>query len=95
MATLSISQKAALDNLLAKGELAEAQKFLEGLAGNQPAAPDASSEPAPPPEPRKPESVMLDIVKAIYSLLGSNPLLTDLVKELEAVLTPTATPPAA
>lgn len=95
MATLSISQKAALDNLLAKGELAEAQRFLEGIAGNQPAGAAESKDPPPPPEPRKPEAVILDIVKGVYSLLGSNPLLTDLVKEFEAIVTPPATPPAA
>lgn len=95
MANLSISQKAALDNLLGKGLLQEASKFLAELGGETPAPATPPKEPEPPPEPRKPNEVIVDAFKAVHALLGNNPALDEIIAELEAVLTPPPTPPAA
>lgn len=90
MATLNISQKAALDNLLAKGETTEAAKFLASLEGGSVTAPDEPPAPPEPPKPREPSAVILDALHQMHALLGNNPSLDKVMAELDAVLSPPA-----
>lgn len=92
---LSVSQKAALNNLIAAGELDQARDFLNELAGSGAAAPSAPAEPAPPPAPRDPLVVIHDLFGKVAALLGNHPDLAAPLAELETVIPPKTpeTPP--
>ena len=87
---MSRSQRTTLDNLLNKGDLDGAAKLMRSIAGPEKAGDGAEAEPAKPPEPRKPEAIMIDLFKGIHQLLGNSPALVPLIHELEEVLTPPA-----
>ena len=89
--SLSKSEKLALDDLIAKGDLVGAQNILAGKTGTPTVeAPSPAPPPAPPP-PRSFEEILLSIVEAVYSLFGSSPALSPYVDELRANVTPTKT----
>lgn len=85
---LTVSEKAALDALIAKGDLAGAHNLLAGKVGAATIEEPAPAEPAPPPPPRTPIEVETDIFQAIYNLLGSSPALGPLLNEWKEVTAP-------
>jgi hypothetical protein len=84
---LNISQRAALNALIDKGETAEAAKFLASLDPGS-ASGGAESSPAPPPPPREPNEVIFDLFGKMAALLGNHPDLAPLIAELETVIAP-------
>jgi hypothetical protein len=86
--SLSVSEKAALDALLAKGDITGAHNLLAGKVGAATVEPAAAPEPSPPPPPRDPTEVLTDILQAIYNLLGSSPALGPLLNEWKDVTKP-------
>lgn len=90
---LSVSEKAALDALLAKGDVAGAHNLLAGKVGAPTVEAGAAPEPPPPPPPRTPPEVLTDILHAIYNLLGASPALGPLLNEWKDVNTPAAEAP--
>lgn len=85
---LSVSEKRALDELVAKGDLAGAHNLLAGKVGATPIETAAPPEPPAPPPPRTPIEVQTDIFQAIYNLLGSSPALGPLLNEWKEVTAP-------
>ena len=89
---LSISQKSALDKLIAAGELDQAAAFLSELSGSGAAAPAPAAAPAKPAEPRDPLVVIFDLFGKVAALLGNHPDLAPLILELETVINPKPVP---
>lgn len=85
---LSVSEKAALDAAIAKGDLTAAHNLLAGKVGAATVEPAAPAEPEPPPPPRTPQEVLTDFLQAVYNLLGSSPALGPLLNEWKEVNAP-------
>ncbi len=83
---LSLSQKAALDNLIAQGELDSAAKFLAELDAAGAGAPKPGAAPAPAPAPRAFDVIVFDAFTVFHSLLGNNPAANDIMTELRDVI---------
>lgn len=83
---LSKSEKLALDDLIARGDLIGAQNLLAGKAGTPPVEAPPASEPTEPPPPRAPLEILHDLASRISDSLGNNPALSTLVAELRAAL---------
>ena len=90
MTTLSLSQKAALDALLAKGEIDEARNFLDSVAAGAPPAGAAAAAAPAPKIVRTANQVIVDAFQRVARLLGNNPTIVEILPELEEVLTPPA-----
>jgi hypothetical protein len=82
VAKLSSDQQAAVNALLNKGDVAGATKLLGEI--NEKLEADAKN----PPAPRQPANIVLDLFKGVHALLGHNPALDALLKELEDVVNP-------
>ena len=89
--SLSRSEKLALDDLIAKGDLVAAQNLLAGKTGTPSVEAPPPAQPAPPPPPRSLEQILLSLFEAIYSVLGSRPALTPLLDELRDNVNPPPT----
>lgn len=89
--SLSKSEKLALDDLIAKGDLVAAQNLLAGKTGTPTVEAPAPAAPAPPPPPRSIEQILLSLFEAVYSLFGSNPSILPYLAELRALVSPPTT----
>ena len=86
--SLSKSEKLALDDLIAKGDLVAAQNLLAGKTNTPTVETPSPALPPPPPPPRSLEEILLSLFDAIYSLFGSAPSITPYLAELRAHVNP-------
>jgi hypothetical protein len=82
VARLTSDQQAAVNKLLNAGDTAGATKLLAEY--NDKLEADAKN----PPGPREPGAILLDLFRGVHALLGHNPSLDALLKELESVVAP-------
>lgn len=75
-------------DLIGKGDVAAVRTALAEKGSDEPAVATSATEPAAPPEKRKPEEILLDLIVGIHRLLGNSPALTPLVNEFAEQVRP-------
>jgi len=85
---ISTEQRAAIDALIGKGDVAGAQAALAKAKADA----DAAAKAAAPP--REPVHIVRDLLASVAEHFGNHPKFDALLEELDAALAPKETPAA-